>query len=378
MKRVYIVHNIPAPYRVYLFNTIQNQLSHNGLGLHVFFMAVNHDDRPRSWSDALQNAEFHFSVDRDLGFNIGGRKLHLNPLIVLRLLFRSPVTVLIGGPWDSLTALLVTLLPQHRKIAWIETNTHTPGRVSGLSGILKRWLLKRCEKVAVPGKEGLGYLELLFGCDKIPTPLLLPNIVDPSLFINVRQSIEAAKIRQRILGARRDRNIAIWPARLVPAKGVLEFINLLSQVDLSAWVVALVGDGELRASVDTALKDSKSILRLDYVPYCEMPALYGAADLFVLPSFSDPNPLSVVEAMHAGLPLLISRYLGNAADVLEIDGNGWCFDPKNPAAAVSVAAIAFATPINELRLLGRRSAEIASESWSPESATKPLIEALVQ
>ena len=50
------------------------------------------------------------------------------------------------------------------------------------------------------------------------------------------------------------------------------------------------------------------------------------ADWFLLPSLSDPNPLSVIEAMWAGLPLACSKYVGNNPETLTDGVNGFLFD----------------------------------------------------
>ena len=53
------------------------------------------------------------------------------------------------------------------------------------------------------------------------------------------------------------------------------------------------------------------------------------ADVFCLPSFSDPSPLSVFEAMCVGLPLLISERCGNHFEAVYPGKNGYIFNPDN-------------------------------------------------
>ena len=66
--------------------------------------------------------------------------------------------------------------------------------------------------------------------------------------------------------------------------------------------------------------------------FCSMDkvvSFYQKADVFLLPSFSDPSPLSVVEAICCNLPLLISNRCGNHYEALEESVNGYSFNPDN-------------------------------------------------
>ena len=55
---------------------------------------------------------------------------------------------------------------------------------------------------------------------------------------------------------------------------------------------------------DHKLQDKVTLLQ--NVPYTEMPALYQAHDLFVLPSVDEPFAISPLEAMNFGLPVIIT------------------------------------------------------------------------
>lgn len=56
---------------------------------------------------------------------------------------------------------------------------------------------------------------------------------------------------------------------------------------------------------------------------------YMQADAFVLPSFSDSSPLSIVEVCYYKLPLLISERCGNHNETLVEGKKGYKFDPDN-------------------------------------------------
>ncbi|HVI16413.1 MAG TPA: glycosyltransferase family 4 protein, partial [Pseudolabrys sp.] len=57
-----------------------------------------------------------------------------------------------------------------------------------------------------------------------------------------------------------------------------------------------------------------------------LPQIYGASDVFVLPSENEPWGLAVNEAMCAGLPIVASAEIGCAADLVRAGVNGQTFE----------------------------------------------------
>jgi glycosyltransferase involved in cell wall biosynthesis len=129
------------------------------------------------------------------------------------------------------------------------------------------------------------------------------------------------------------------------------------------WPLLLLGDGELRAELETlcgelGLRTAGELshggaehaegehLKPNYyklktpntgglVVFAgfrqieELPTFYAGAGAFVHPAFEEPWGLVINEAMASGLPVLSSRNVG-AAEELVVDGKtGYLFDPRN-------------------------------------------------
>lgn len=110
---------------------------------------------------------------------------------------------------------------------------------------------------------------------------------------------------------------------------------------------------EIRAAASAAgLTD-----RVHFVPPTnEIAAYFQAADLFVLPSAREANPLALLEAMASGLPCVASRLPG-ATDVIVEDGfNGRLF-PVDDEAALTATIGELLTRSAEARALGARARE---------------------
>jgi glycosyltransferase involved in cell wall biosynthesis len=62
-----------------------------------------------------------------------------------------------------------------------------------------------------------------------------------------------------------------------------------------------------------------------YVPREHIPAYYASAHTFVLPSYNEGMSVATLEAMAAGLPLVVTR-TGGTADLVNEGVNGFTFE----------------------------------------------------
>ena len=105
-------------------------------------------------------------------------------------------------------------------------------------------------------------------------------------------------------------------------------------VGAGAWDLVITGDGPLRGALETVANRhgiGGNIHMPGFANYDDLPVYYGLAGAFILPSHTDQWGLVVNEAMAAGLPVLVSTGSGCAGDLVEEGGNGFTFDPSNPA-----------------------------------------------
>lgn len=80
--------------------------------------------------------------------------------------------------------------------------------------------------------------------------------------------------------------------------------------------LGLVGDGELMPALRALAQGMPDVHFLGFRNQSELPALYAAADVFVLPSVRETFGLVVNEAMYAGLPVVCSDGVGCAEDLV--------------------------------------------------------------
>ena len=122
-------------------------------------------------------------------------------------------------------------------------------------------------------------------------------------------------------------------ARLVPAKGVLDLLDafaLLRRRRPCRLVIA--GRGPARDDISRRaclLGVSDSVSLPGYVSGARLDAVYRGADIFTLPSYFEGFPLTVMEAMGYGLPIVTTRIRG-CADNLTEGVNALFVPPRDP------------------------------------------------
>jgi glycosyltransferase involved in cell wall biosynthesis len=105
-----------------------------------------------------------------------------------------------------------------------------------------------------------------------------------------------------------------------------------------------------------------------------MPAIYAAADVFVLPSENEPWGLAVNEAMCAGLPIVTSDAVGCAVDLVQDGVNGAIF-PVADGKALAGALELMLRDSDLRRRMGAASSAIIA-NWSYAECLTGLRQAL--
>lgn len=105
--------------------------------------------------------------------------------------------------------------------------------------------------------------------------------------------------------------VVLFVGRLVEGKRPATAVRALAAVRESHPHAALYlcGNGPLKSELTTLAAElgvDEAVEFMGHVPYGEMPAVYRAADVFVLPSRAEGVPRTVMEAMATGVPVVCS------------------------------------------------------------------------
>ncbi len=117
---------------------------------------------------------------------------------------------------------------------------------------------------------------------------------------------------------------------------LVEAFNLLEEDFVTAGNLFLVfaGDGPLREELQKESKYGDRTIFLGNVPREEMPDLYGIAALYAIASRFEGTPLSLLEAVFNGVPVIGSNAPGINA-IIEDGRSGILFEPGDGAALAS-------------------------------------------
>jgi glycosyltransferase involved in cell wall biosynthesis len=165
--------------------------------------------------------------------------------------------------------------------------------------------------------------------------------------------------------------------RLAPEKNLVTLVRAYSRYCAragdGAWRLVIAGDGPSRAEVEAAVEAcgvASYVSLRGWVGFAELPAYYGLAGAFVLPSVRETWGCVVNEAAAAGLPLLVSERAGSASALVRNGVNGLMFDPCDET-AIAEAMAAVASPACDRAAMGAASRELVG-GWSPQTYAASL------
>lgn len=211
-------------------------------------------------------------------------------------------------------------------IATVST-LHGSSRMGGLSHLFE-WLQERALArfdgvVAV--SEPLRRSLLARGVPEERLHLIPNGWVPPGEYLDQETA-------RRELGLPQDRMIIGWIGRLIPIKGCDVFLEALAGLgpDTPAWHGVIVGDGPERAALEEqahSLEIAGQVTFAGSVP--EAARIVKALDLFVLSSRSEGTPMTILEVMGAGVPV-IATAVGGVPEVVDAPRAGWLVPPEDP------------------------------------------------
>ena len=167
-----------------------------------------------------------------------------------------------------------------------------------------------------------------------------------------------------------ERKNILCVARYSTEKNLDVLIRSFAASELTTrYTLLLVGDGPLRAVLNQQIESlsvAHCVKLTGWVGYNDLPAMYASAALFILPSTFEPWGLVVNEAMAAGLPVILSETCGCRPELLEVNKNGFSFDPQN-ATTCTDALNAFARLDDEKKRQFGIHSKVLIEHFSPET-----------
>lgn len=149
----------------------------------------------------------------------------------------------------------------------------------------------------------------------------IPNFVDTSMFIPFTDKEKEHTLQK--FGLDPGVKYLLYTGRLEPMKGIGHLVDVYKRsIETKNSRLLIVGDGPLRREICSY----KFVDFLGRIPYDSMPEVYNLASIFIMPSLYENFPMSVLEAMSCGLPVISSK-VGDVPFIIE--NEEYLFEPGN-------------------------------------------------
>jgi glycosyltransferase involved in cell wall biosynthesis len=146
-----------------------------------------------------------------------------------------------------------------------------------------------------------------------------------------------------------DAFVVGWLGRMTEIKRVDDLVRAFADVAPDAHLL-LVGDGPLRPRLETLARELRLDARVHFVGFRnDVGAVYAACDAVALTSANEGTPVTVIEALAAGVPV-VATDVGGVADVVDADRSGYLAPPGDTAAVASALRRLAADPAARKRM----------------------------
>ncbi|MFT8978264.1 glycosyltransferase family 4 protein [Gluconobacter oxydans] len=203
-------------------------------------------------------------------------------------------------------------------------------------------------------------------------PIAIGNGRDPKRY---HPDPETRARLRRELGVPEDRPVVIVVSRLVRHKGHPELLRAMEDVpEAELWVVGERLPSDHGADLTAAFACARDRLgpRLRMLGYREdVPELLRAADVFALPSHFEGLPMSVIEAMLTGLPVVATDVRGPREQVL--DGKTGFLVPPGLSTPLARALRALTQDTALRQKMGAAGRQVALEAYDERHILKHVV-----
>jgi glycosyltransferase involved in cell wall biosynthesis len=211
-----------------------------------------------------------------------------------------------------------------KRVSWLHTVHNLAEReIESRARYIQRCALN-CGIVPVAVSEEVALsLKHVYGIQRC---CVIPNGIPTKHYAHPHVSRSEWRRKERF---REDQILYVCVARYAPQKNHAMLLKAFAQgpaANPNAHLV-LVGDGILRKVLEKQAKELGIFGRVRFLGLrTDIPDVLGAMDVFVLSSDWEGNPLSVMEAMASGLPI-VSTAVGGVPDLF-VNGREGFFVPR--------------------------------------------------
>ncbi len=224
-----------------------------------------------------------------------------------------------------------------------------------------RWTLESSDAVICLSEMWRKYYSSTF---KLKRLVIINNVIDAPITPHVSRLTSESNGSLKLL----------FLGHVTEKKGVFDLLNVLAtgrnefkhKVKVT---IGGIGEVERLEKIISANQFNGDVSFAGWVDGTQKADLLNNCDVYVLPSYFEALPISILEAMSYGKPV-ISTYVGGIPEIVKPGFNGWLFKPGDQEALNNILKEAMENKAL-LRQYGNNSLSI-SKNYTPESVFQSL------
>lgn len=298
MKKILLVTNFPAPYRIHLYDELGVQL-----GEKFFVIYTDSSVEGHEWHHPHLKHSHHFIRNYERAIEIASK-------------FR-PDVVILGGVNMHTLKLFFFAKREKIKISIFTDMWQLPfSQLSKPSQYLRKYLYRHADHFIVPGLKSKAHILESTNASNAQIIHVLP-ILPNACHFPFKPNFEVTKEFD-----------LVFSGQIIPRKLPLFFVEVAAKVNKIRKIKVLVlGDGSQREVMEKRLHEyGIQHIFNGYIEQNELQSCYFKSGLLLFPTKNDPWGVVANEALSAGLPVVISPNAGAADDLIISGKNGFVLE----------------------------------------------------
>ena len=313
MKKVLIVFNHPAPYKVRLFNELSKTFD-----LHVIFERNSASDRNKGF---YFEEKYDFTTHKIHGIKVGHEGF-ISKGVRKHLQYNEYDVVIMNGYSHYAEMKAIDWMKKWHAPYVLYINGGTIKKESSLKRKIKKHYISRANAYFSPDEESNKYL-IHYGAN----PKLIYNYPYSTIYEKeiVSDKPDKAALRKE-LGILFDK-VFVSSGQLIARKNYLSLVKEWKKYPEN-YGLFLIGDGKQRKEIEQLIKNEniKNVVLTGFLPRQEMFKYFQASDVFLFPSKEDIYGHVINEALSQGIPVISTNKVNSAVKLIKDFKNGFLLD----------------------------------------------------
>ena len=310
MKKVLIVFNHPAPYKVRLFNALSNHFD-----LHVIFERKSASDRNKGF---YFEENYKFTTHKIHGIKVG-REGFISNGVKKHLEWNEYDLIIMNGYSHHAEMKAINWMKKWHAPYVLYINGGTIKKESFLKKKIKHHFIARANAYFSPDEESNKYL-VHYGAN----PKVIYNYPYSTIYEKeiCYQKPNKDELRKE-LGINFDK-VFVSSGQLIARKNYIALVKEWEKYPEN-YGLFLIGDGKQRKEIEKLIRTEniKNVVLTGFLPREKMFKYFQAADCFLFPSKEDIYGHVINEALSQGLPVISTNKVNSAIKLVKNGENGF-------------------------------------------------------